>query len=194
MGTDLPAGMPRITAATEARFFAPLRTRNSDPALKGDRMDRIDSLPMTTLRRLALLVPMLALLVACKSNGSNDEVLTEAERAELRRLVEENMSKLTGTMQLTESQKQNIEPYMKKATNQIFGVARAYHANPNSKALRRFQSETRKIGQELRTNLQPFMTNAQLNNFMAVLDRTIQSVQVAKIARGDDAAAAPDPK
>ena len=139
---------------------------------------------MIALRRLALLLPI-ALLLACKSGNSDEEhVLTDAERAELRRIVEGNMSKLTGTMQLQQTQLDNIEPYMKKASSRLFTIARAYHANPNEKALRQFQSEARKIGTDLRRNLQPFMTNAQLNNFMVVLDRTLQSVEVAKIGRG----------
>ena len=148
-------------------------------------MIRIDSAPMTALRFLALLLPI-ALLGACKSSSSNADALTEAERAELRGIVEENMSQLTGTMQLTETQKRNIAPYMKKATEQLFAAARAYHRDPNSKALRQLQSEARRIGTDLRPNLQPFMTDAQLNNFMVVLDRTLQSVTVARIARGEE--------
>jgi len=149
-------------------------------------MIRIDSAPMTALRCLALLLPF-ALLGACKSSSDSDaNALSDTERAELRRIVDENMSQLTGTMQLTETQRRNIQPYMKKATDQLFAAARVYHRNPNGKALRRFQSETRRIGNNLRPNLAPFMTNAQLNNFMVVLDRSLQSVTVAEIARGNE--------
>jgi len=140
---------------------------------------------MIVLRRLALLLP-LTVLLACKSSSEEQHTLTDAERAELRALVEKNMSQLTGTMQLAPSQLENIKPYMKKATSEIFAAARVYHSNPNEKSMRKFESEFRKIGQGLRRDLQPFMTNAQLNNFMTVLDRTLQSVQVAKIARGSD--------
>jgi len=146
-------------------------------------MIRIDSAPMIALRRFALLLP-LAALFACKS-APQEDTLTEAERAELRAIVDKNMSQLTGTMQLAPSQRENIKPYMKKATNQIFAAAREYHANPNEKSMRNFEMEFRKIGSDLRRDLQPFMTNAQLNNFMTVLDRTLQSVQVAKLARGE---------
>jgi hypothetical protein len=147
-------------------------------------MNRIDSAPMIAIRYRALLLP-LALLCACKSSPSKDDVLSDEQRGELRRIVDENMSKLTGTMQLTATQRDNIAPYMKKAADQLYAAARKYHRDPNPKALQRYQSETRRIGNELRPNLKPFMTDAQLNNFMVVLDRTLQSVSAVKIARGE---------
>ncbi|MHC4953463.1 MAG: hypothetical protein ACYTGZ_06205 [Planctomycetota bacterium] len=132
------------------------------------------------------LVAFAAILLSIGCSSSNDgdkNALTPEEQAELRRIVDENMLKLPATLQLSEVQRQDIKPYTTKARDKLFTEARRYHSNPNPKALRRFENETQKLFEELKKNIQPFMTQGQLNNFMVVIDRTLQQVRTARLKR-----------
>ncbi|MEM8885995.1 MAG: hypothetical protein AAGD14_18165, partial [Planctomycetota bacterium] len=125
--------------------------------------------------RLFLLSTLL--LAACAGSSQNTRELTDEEREELRLLFEKRMAETSQTVKLSEAQINDIRPYVKAAVTKWLNEADTYRANPNARTLERFDSRVRAIGRQMRRELQPFMTQAQLNQFMVVVDRVAQDVR-----------------
>ena len=135
-------------------------------------------------RALLLLVPAL-LLVACKSNDT-DDTMTDEQRAELQKIVDRRLAEVSKEVSLSQTQLDSIKPAVVDAKRKLVRAANEYRNNPNANTADKYTRRSREIGIELRKTIQPMMTNAQLNQFMVVIDRVIQDVRAARgeAARG----------
>ncbi|MHC4449271.1 MAG: hypothetical protein ACYS0E_03865 [Planctomycetota bacterium] len=137
---------------------------------------------MIAVRRI---LPILLLACACASTEKSDEpLLTEEQQAELDRIVGKRMSAVSGTVSLSDSQRESIRPIMEKAKKEFIVASRAYRADPTPKNMEKFQAKMRQLGLGLRKDLQPFMTSGQRNQYLVVVDQVIQDVRAAR-ARGE---------
>ena len=129
------------------------------------------------LRRILLLIA-LAAPFGCSSTANDDEpLLTEEQRAELKAVVDKRMSEVTREVRLSQATQDEMRPFVKASVRKLILASRRYRENPTPKTLRRYESDARQIGAEMKKNLQPLMTAAQLNHFMIVIDRVIQDTR-----------------
>ena len=132
-------------------------------------------------RRL-LLIFALAAPFGCSNTAKDDEpLLTEEQRAELKAVVDKRMSEVTREVRLSQATQDEMRPFVKTSVRKLILASRKYRGNPTPKTLRRYESDARQIGAEMKKNLQPLMTAAQLNHFMIVIDRVIQDVRGSAI-------------
>ena len=132
---------------------------------------------MIVISRVLLLLTLVAPL-ACSSASKDDEpLLTEEQRAEVKAIADKRMDQVTREVRLSRATRDDMRPTVQMHMRKLVLASRKYRANPTPKALRRYESDARKIGAEMKRDLQPFMTNAQLQNFMIVIDQVLQDVR-----------------
>jgi coenzyme F420-reducing hydrogenase alpha subunit len=132
---------------------------------------------MIVISRVLLLLALVAPL-ACSSAPKDDEpLLTEEQRAELQKIVDKRMAQVTREVRLSKATQEDMQPTVRMHMRKLILASRKYRANPTPKALRAYDSEGRKIGAQMKKDLQPLMTNAQLQNFMIVIDQVLQDVR-----------------
>jgi len=134
-------------------------------------------------RHVALL---LLVIGACSSSkkDTDEPLLSEQQRAELKAFVEDQMAKVPGQARLDATQIEDIRPFVKASTTEIFVAAQKYHADPTPKNLKRFTNDAQRIRKELSETLKPLMTSAQRYNFMTVYDQALQEIRQKRMARG----------
>ncbi len=139
-------------------------------------------------RALLLLVPLVLIgclvPIGCRGSGNDAEesLLTEKQQAELTKIVNRRLAEVGQEVSLSESQLESIKPALRIAKNKLIKASRKFREDPTGSNIDKYQRQAREIGIELRKNLQPFMTNSQLNQFMVVIDRVIQDVRARRRA------------
>ncbi|MHC4548201.1 MAG: hypothetical protein ACYTEZ_05430 [Planctomycetota bacterium] len=136
------------------------------------------------MSRIATLLLLVTVACSSTSQGSDEPLLPPEPRAELEKFVDAQMGNLPGQVRLNETQIEDILPFVRAATRKIFEAAHAYHANPTASRLKRFNNEAQRIRGELRENITPLMTSAQLYNFLTVYDQALQEIRRLRLARG----------
>jgi len=126
---------------------------------------------------------LLALAAGCHSGHADEPVLTPDERAEVKKIIDGHMGRLPQQVQLSAAQRADARPFVEASARELFAEARRYHEAPSPDARRRLDARARTIWEELKRDLQPLMTSAQLYNFMAALDRAMQDVRAAGLSR-----------
>ena len=130
---------------------------------------------------LLVLCPLLGAACSSSKNDQNSEpLLTEAQEAELQRIVNRRMAAVSSAVSLSEAQRESIRPIMEKAKKTFIVASRAYHADPTPRNMRKYENKMRDLGLELRRDLQPFMTSGQRNQYLVVVDQVIQDVRAAR--------------
>jgi len=137
---------------------------------------------MPSLRRT---LPFLILAACSGTSAKNEEpLLTEEQNAELQRIVDRRMAAVASEVSLSDAQRESIRPVMDDAKRKFILASRSYRADPTPRNMDKYQAKMRELGLALRKDLQPFMTNAQLNQFLVVVDQVIQDVRAARPAPG----------
>ena len=132
---------------------------------------------MIVISRALLLLALVAPL-ACSSAPKDDEpLLTEEQRAELKGIIDKRMAQVTREVRLSQATQDDMKPIVRPHMRKLVLASRTYRANPSGTALRTYESDARKIGAEMKRDLRPLMTNAQLQNFMIVIDQVLQDVR-----------------
>lgn len=133
---------------------------------------------MSFLRRV---LPFLVLAACSAPTPKEDEpLLTEEQEAELQRIVDRRMAAVASEVRLSDAQRQSIQPIMAEAKRDFILASRAFRADPTPRNLDKYRARMRDLGIDLRRDLQPHMTNAQLNHYLVVVDQVIQDVRAAR--------------
>jgi hypothetical protein len=125
---------------------------------------------------------LLALLaVGCSSKSKPSEpFLTPEQEAKLRKIIIDRLNSLPDNIKLSPAQMKSARPIVRMHSEALFEAAAQYRANPTPDNLRRFSNKGYEIQQQMRRDLKPLMTSAQLYNFLTVYDQTLQDVRAMK--------------
>ena len=133
------------------------------------------------MRNLGTIYLLAVLVLGCASNSKPSEpFLTPEQDARLREIILERLNDLPANIRLSPQQIEGIAPIVELHAQRLFDAAAAYRADPTPENLRRFSRRGYEIQQQMRKDLSPLLTSAQLYNFLAVFDRTLQDVRTMR--------------
>ena len=133
------------------------------------------------MRQTAILSLLVAFATGCSSKPKPSEpFLTPEQDARLRKIIIQRLNALPDNIKLSKSQIESIRPIVHMHSEALFDAAARYRANPTPDNLRRFSNKGYEIQQQMRRDLKPLLTSAQLYNFLTVYDQTLQDVRAMK--------------
>ena len=133
------------------------------------------------MRYLGTISLLAVLVLGCASDPKNEEpFLTPEQDARLREIILERLNALPTNVRLSPQQIEAIAPIVEMHAQRLFDAAARYQAKPTPDRLRAFSRRGYEIQQQMRKDLAPMLTSAQLYNFLAVFDKTLQDVRAMR--------------
>jgi hypothetical protein len=133
------------------------------------------------MRNLGTISLLAVLVLGCASEPKSKEpFLTPEQDARLREIILKRLNDLPANIRLSPQQIEAIAPIVEMHAQRLFDAAAAYQANPTPDRLRSFSRRGYEIQQQMRKDLAPMLTSAQLYNFLAVFDKTLQDVRAMR--------------
>ncbi|MHC4933976.1 MAG: hypothetical protein ACYTGV_17510 [Planctomycetota bacterium] len=133
------------------------------------------------MKQIVTLSLLVLLAAGCSSKSKPSEpFLTPEQEARLKKLIIHRLNALPDNIKLSPAQIESARPIIRMHSQALFDAAAQYRADPTPDNLRRFSNKGYEIQQQMRKDLKPLMTSAQLYNFLTVYDQTLQDVRAMK--------------